>query len=302
MPIRLFPASFCLILLFQVFAAAQTVVEDRVAFTTAEAPWMVILDGNNFVLQDLQVKPDNQSGYLLMHDKTGGMTVSMFIEPVVKCKTGDECREFVLKTGNPAWGKFQNLVQSKIGDFSYFEFFRPTVQNQPLQVLDMYAEYVENGYWVDLHISKILYKKEDHSLFENFVKSVRFVSKTGKPATDSDKAIEAARKVSEDWMLLWDGGKAEESYNALSAFSQKKIDKKTFSTYWTAARKSLGKLKSRNLISISLVKSLEGIPGNSGAIFKYQSSFENREAVFETVSLILEKDGTWRVSGYLTND
>lgn len=130
---------------------------------------MVSLDGSHLEIREQEVKRDNQSGYFLLYNEKDNLTVSLFIEPAVKCKTSDECRDLVLKTGNPKWGKIEDVVKSKIGDFSYFEFFRPTVQNQPLQMLDMYAEYVADGYWVDLHISKVLYKKEDHLLFENLV-------------------------------------------------------------------------------------------------------------------------------------
>jgi hypothetical protein len=302
MPARLIPVSFIVIFLFQAFASAQTVSEDRVAFTVSEAPWMITLDSKNLAIKDMQIKHDNKSGYILMENEKDGLTVSLFIEPAVKCKTSAECRDFVWKTGNPEWGKVQNVVQSKINDVSYFEFFRPTVQDQPLKMLDMYAEFVENGYWVDLHISKVLYKKENHLLFENFVKSARFVSKTGKPTTESDKSLAAARKALEDWALLWDAGKYKESYKELSTFSKKAFDEKVWFANWTTARKPLGKLKSRNIINTSLIKSLPGVPDYSGAIFKYQSSFENREVVFETFSLILEKEGIWRVAGYDTNE
>ena len=208
---RLISLTFAIGLLLSAFAAAQTVSEDRIAFTTPDAPWMVSLDGMNFDFQNQQIKPDNKSGYFLMLNEKEGMTVSLFIEPAVKCKTSAECRDFVWKSGNPKWGKVQDVVQPKIGDVSYFEFFRPIVQGQPLEIFDMYAEFVEDGYWVDLHISKVQYKKEDHKLFENFVKAVRFISKTAKPITDTDKAIEAARKASENWMSMSDSGKYKES-------------------------------------------------------------------------------------------
>jgi len=299
---RLISTSFVIVFLFQVFATAQTVIEDRVAFTTPDAPWLVTFGNKNLDIQDQQIKPDGKSGYFLLFNEKEGLTVSLFIEPAVKCKTSVECRDFVWKTGNPKWGKVQDVVQSKIGDVSYFEFFRPTVQNQPLQVFDMYAQFVENDYWVDLHISKVQYKKEDHLLFENFVKSIRFVSKTGKPTTDSDKAIEAAQKAAEDWMLLWDSGKYAESYNALSTFSKKAFDEKAWFAHWTTERKPFGKLKSRKILNISLIKSLQGLPNHSGAVFKYLSSFENKEDVFETFSLMLEKNGIWRVISYNTNE
>ena len=278
---RLISITFVLVFVLPMLATAQTVNEDRIAFTTSDAPWLVALDSKNLDIQDQQIKHDNKSGYFLLTNQKEGFTVSLFIEPVVKCKTSAECRDFVLKTGNPEWGKVQNLVQSKIGDVSYFEFFRPTVQGQPLQILDMYAEFVEDGYWVDLHLSKVQYKKEDHLLFENFVKSIRFLSKNGKPTADSDKAVEIARKAVEDWMVLWDSGKYKESYAELSSYSKKAFDEKTFSTYWTTARKPFGKLKSRKLLQIQLVKSLSGIPDRSGAIFRFLSSFENQKDILK---------------------
>lgn len=302
MPTRFVLSSIIAIFLFQAFAAAQTVTEDRVAFTTSDAPWMVNLDSKNFAIEDQQVKRDNKSGYFLLQNEKDGMTVSLFIEPAVKCKTSPECRDFVWKTGNPSWGKIQDVVQSKIGEVSYFEFYRPTIQNQPIKMLDMYAEFVENGYWVDLHISKTSYKKEDHLLFENYVKSLRFVSKTGKPLTESDKSMAAAQKVLEDWMLLWDAGKYKESYRELSTFSKKTFDEKAWFTYWTTARKPFGSLKTRKLLNTSLVKSMEGLPDHSGAVFNYQSSFNNQEDIFETFSVILETDGNWRVASYTTNE
>lgn len=299
---RLIPISLTAIFLFSVLAVAQTVNEDRIAFTTSDAPWMIIIDSKNLGIRDQQIEHDYKSGYFLLSNEKEGFTVSLFIEPAVKCKTSVECRDFVWKSGNPKWGKMQDVVHSKIGDFYYFEFFRPTVQNQPLQVLDMYAEYVDSGYWVDLHLSKVQYKKEDHLLFENLVKSVRFISKNDKPIIDTDKSMEAARKTAENWMLLWDSGKFPESYIGLSSFTKKTFDEKSLSAYWTTARKPLGKLKSRKILQIQLIKSLPGIPDHSGAVLRYLSSFENQENIFETFTVILEKDGSWRVTTYRTNE
>ncbi len=117
------------------------------------------------------------AGYFFITNDSTYLNASVWIEPVGKCKTSRECRDMVWKLGNPAWGEFQNPVLSEIGSVSYFEFYRPSVQGQPVKMLDMYAEFVKDGYWVDLHMSKVLYKKDDHSLFEDFVRSAVFESK-----------------------------------------------------------------------------------------------------------------------------
>jgi hypothetical protein len=105
------------------------------------------------------------------------LTASLWIEPAEECRTSRECRDLVYKTGNPAWGEYRDLVLSEIGDVSFFEFYRPAVQGQPVKMLDMYAQFVRDDYWINMHISKVLYRKADHVLFEDIVKSAAFEQK-----------------------------------------------------------------------------------------------------------------------------
>ena len=127
------------------------------------------------MIQKQQLAPDGSAGYF--HLQKDLVNVSFWIEPVDKCKSSKECRDMVLKVGNPAWGEYQDLLSSEIGGISYFEFFRPTVMGRKVDMLDMYAQFVKDGIWIDLHISKLLYKKNDHAIFEELVKSAEFVSK-----------------------------------------------------------------------------------------------------------------------------
>jgi len=288
--------SVLVLAVFQVFINAQTVVPNQVRFTTPDAPWTLVIDGQAVDIKTAQVKPDNKSAYFLVYPNKDGLNISLFIEPVDKCKTSDECRDFVLNSGNPAWGKFQDLAKARIGEFSYFEFYRPEAMGQPLQMQDMYAQYVGSGYWVDLHISKVDYKKTDHLLFENLVKSVKFVPKTN---AASDKNLSAIQAAVEKWLAVWDAGKCKESFAALSPISRTKISEKLWVDYCGSAHIGLGKLKSRKVIASTTVTSLPPTPDRPGATVRYQSVFENSPVV-EFVSLVLEKDGSWTVANYLT--
>ena len=280
---------------FQLFVNAQT-IPNQVRFTTPEAPWTLLIDGQAVDIKSAQVKPDNKSGYFLVYPNKDGLNISLFIEPVDKCTTSDECRDFILNTGNPAWGKFQDLAKARIGEFSYFEFYRPEAMGQPLRMLDMYAQYVADGYWVDLHISKVDYKKTDHLLFESLIKSVKFVPKTN-PATD--KNLSAVQAAVGKWLALWDLGKCKESFAALSPISRTKITEKLWVDYCGSAHTGLGKLKSRKMIASTTVTSLPPTPDRAGATLRFQSTFENAPVV-EFVSLVLENDGSWSVANYLT--
>jgi len=141
-----------LLLAVGVVCAAQTGFVDGVDVTTEKAPWSLRILGNDLDITGVQAKPDQASAYFMMVSESTKLNVSVFIEPVDKCKTSEECRDRVLGLGNPAWGKYEQLAKGKLKDFSYFEFYRPEAEGKPLKVLDMYAEYVSQGYWVDLHI------------------------------------------------------------------------------------------------------------------------------------------------------
>src|SRR5258708_35353730 len=179
MKIRTILLSTVLIALCICLGVAQTGFVDGVQLTTIKAPWTMRILGRDIDIANVKAKPDEQSAYFMMESESTKLNVSVFIEPVDKCKSGEECRDYVLNFGNPAWGKFQDLAKSKIKDFSYFEFYRPEVRGQPMKMLDMYAEYVSQGYWVDVHISKVLYRPEDHAFFEHVVNSISFFPKGG---------------------------------------------------------------------------------------------------------------------------
>jgi hypothetical protein len=172
-----FLALFILLTFAQTAVVRASLDEERLAFTVPAAPWILSLPKSGMVIQEQQSRPDGSGVYYSLSDEKNQMMIAFFIEPVRECKDSKACRDMVLKAGNPSWENPQGMVQSEIGEVSYFEFFMPSFQGIPVKQQNMYAEFVKDGYWVDLHISKILYQPQDHELFERVVKSVSFERK-----------------------------------------------------------------------------------------------------------------------------
>jgi hypothetical protein len=172
--------------MFGVLLAVQTAfavgpgADKRMAFTVPAAPWTLTLPAGDFKVAQREVKPDGMSGYFYLTGEKSQLNVSFFIEPVSECKDSKACRDMVWRAGNPMWENPQNVVSSQIGDVSYLEFLMPSFRRQPLQQQNMYAEFVVDGFWVDFHISKVLYKPEEHELFEQLVKAIKFEPKEKK--------------------------------------------------------------------------------------------------------------------------
>src|SRR5688572_12979994 len=221
-------AAILALLAFSALTRAQ-IVQDQIRVTTPTAPWTVVFEGKSLTMRDVKIKEVEGSGYFLMVDNANEMNISLYIEPVDACKSADECRDYVLGLGNPAWGKYQDLAKGTIGGFSYFEFFRPEAMGQPLRMLDMYAQYVEAGYWIDLHISKALYKKEDHVLFENLVKGIKFIPKSEKLTAGA--LLGKIESVANGWLLDWDAMKCKQSYIALTSVSRQQVTEQHWTPY-----------------------------------------------------------------------
>lgn len=268
----------------------------RVGLTVPAAPWTLTLPGDGLVVENRRVKPDGRYGYFLLSDAKNKLTVSAFIEPAVKCKSSRECRDMVWKAGNPEWEKPQDLVLSEIGDVSYFGFLMPTAKGVPVRQRHMYAQFVVEGYWVDMHISKTFYEPREHELFERLVKSVRFEpKKEGAPGRTPE---EAAQKVAEAWLPLLDSGRYAESWEPLSPKIKNEFGKRQWEVGMMGFRKPLGELKSRRLGQVFYIKSLPGYPGREGGLVRFDSVYEKRASVIELVGVIHDEDGEWRVLMY----
>ncbi len=299
MKLRTILISTTLLLICSGVSYSQSKFVDGVDLTTIKAPWSMRILGNDLDITNVKVKPDEQSAYFMMTSESTKLNVSVYIEPVNKCKSSEECRDYVLGLGNPAWGKYQDLAKGKIGDFSYFEFYRPEVKGRPLKMLDMYAQYVSDGYWIDLHISKVLYKKEDHALFEKVINSISFIEKSAARTTGFDTEITDGQKTASSWLGLWDTMKCRESYRVLSPITRSENTEKSWTDYCVDVNKTLGTVRSRKLIASAFTASLPGKTERPVAVLAFHSNFQERPSVVEIMGLILEKNGNWVVTNYL---
>ena len=174
----------CALLFWQMSAGAAPFQDQRLEFTLAEAPWTLTITADDFRLVEKQMRSDGLGAYFHLEDEKQNVELSMFIEPVKDCKDSKSCRDLIWKLGNPEWVNPQNVEQSQIADVSVLELMIPSYQGMDIRQQNVYAEFVVDGFWVDMHLSKVLYKPEQHALFERIIKSVRFEpKKSPKPKT-----------------------------------------------------------------------------------------------------------------------
>ncbi len=117
-------------------------------------------------------------------------------------------------------------------------------------------------------------------------------------ASAQQKPEELARKASAAWLSLVDGAKYGDSYQEAAQYFKNAITKDQWQIAMHASREPLRELRSRRVDSATYATTLPGAPDGEYVIFLYDSSFANKRSAVETVTVMLDGDGTWRVSGY----
>jgi hypothetical protein len=118
------------------------------------------------------------------------------------------------------------------------------------------------------------------------------------PALANEMAEKKAVESSNAWLKLIDDGQYPKSWDTAAELFKNALTREQWNQSLNAVRKPLGKVIRRNIKSKQYMTSLPGAPDGEYVVIQYETSFENKKAVIETVTPMLDKDKKWRVSGY----
>ena len=112
-----------------------------------------------------------------------------------------------------------------------------------------------------------------------------------------DKEAEAV-KAAHEWLVNVDNGLYEESWDSAAAYFKNALTREDWAQMLNNVRKPLGGIVSRKLSKKKYTQSLPGAPDGDYVVIQFKTKFENKASSVETVTPMMEKDGTWRVAGY----
>jgi hypothetical protein len=108
----------------------------------------------------------------------------------------------------------------------------------------------------------------------------------------------AAQTAALAWLVLADAGDYSRTWDQAAGLFQASISNTTWVGALTNARQPLGAMVSRRLRSAVFKRTLPGAPDGEYVVIQYETRFEHKPSVIETVTPMLDKDGSWKVSGY----
>jgi len=113
-----------------------------------------------------------------------------------------------------------------------------------------------------------------------------------------NKGAQAAEKAAQAWLKLVDQGDYKKSWHESGAFFQGAMAAEKWDQLMQGVRKPLGKTLTRKFASAQARQTMPGAPDGQYFLLLFKTSFANKKAAEERLTLSHEKGRGWRVVGY----
>jgi hypothetical protein len=118
------------------------------------------------------------------------------------------------------------------------------------------------------------------------------------PGCAEDTPEHAVEQAARNWLSLVDDGGYAQSWVMSADSFQKSLEQWQWVSRVSQVRSSVGALKRRTVWSVTFAHSAADGPDGEHAVIQFATRFRNNPAATETLALMKDPDGRWRVSGY----
>lgn len=108
----------------------------------------------------------------------------------------------------------------------------------------------------------------------------------------------ATRAAATEWLQKVDSANYSGSWESAAPIFKAAVSVQAWEKSAQSVRVPLGAVRRRSEKSASPTNNLPGVPDGNYVIFQYDTTFENKAAAIETLTLAQDRDGSWHVAGY----
>jgi len=127
---------------------------------------------------------------------------------------------------------------------------------------------------------------------------VDFKNASLKARVKAEPQVEAAVEAALGWLKLIDDGDYSKGWDEMAALFRGGVSRANWEKTMDDREKGFGKVVSRKVQSKRRTRYLPTGPPGEYVIIEFDSSFEYKSRAAETLTLMREKDGVWRVTDY----
>lgn len=138
--------------------------------------WSLDIELSNFEVQKNFISPQGNARNILALDKKNGLTISVFIEKAEQEGNSIECRNVYWTKAEKSPLAKDNLKKYESSNIAFVEHDTKEYQGKKVDYHSLNAYISHDGYWIDVHISKIGYTENDKSFFDAIINSVKITN------------------------------------------------------------------------------------------------------------------------------
>jgi hypothetical protein len=140
--------------------------------------WTLVFDAPGLKVSINGVQPDGRV-YLAGDNKSTGVTLSLYLEKASNKATAAGCAQNQKqRLEQKVSYKRENIETRESSGMAIAEYTIAEFNGIPLQQRNLFACLAKDDVYVDLHLSKVLFKPPQEELFNAVLNSVHFVDKT----------------------------------------------------------------------------------------------------------------------------
>jgi hypothetical protein len=145
--------------------------------------WMLSVENANSILMfkfenaiEKEIKFDNNYLRIMLND--GLWNLSVFIEKCEECNNAIECRNMIKNRNlnNPEF-EIINVKENSNDSTAELEYIIKAFKGINTNQKNYYKEFVKNGFWWDMHLSKMTYEENDSMMAKSIMNKSILVDK-----------------------------------------------------------------------------------------------------------------------------
>lgn len=145
-----------LLAMFVSVAAADTrEAGGALEFFDPSLPWKLSFAKSDWSVGQEKRKPGGGGYYYLATSDRLELNFSVFFDRTSNCSSGESCRALFWRNPGPMYKDPKNVKQFDLNGFSVLQFHLDSVAGVPIKQTNISAHMYKDGYWIDIHLSKV---------------------------------------------------------------------------------------------------------------------------------------------------
>jgi hypothetical protein len=129
-----------------------------------------------FVVEGSEISSDGERARLAGNNQSTGLVLSLFLEKAATEGNAKAAREYYWKRMQASPFKMEDVQLSERDGAAVLEYTVNGANQKKIDWKNMHLYLSHDGYWVDVHISKIFYRSTDRVSFDQILNSVKIAS------------------------------------------------------------------------------------------------------------------------------